>query len=117
MPWTKITRPNYVRGGPGYASDPTDAEWNLIEPMLPPASRIGRPRTTDLRAVVSAILYMATTGCQWRQMPKDFPPYSTVQGYFYGWVGERHFCRDQSDAGGSLAHDGRTGGEPERRCD
>ena len=85
MPWTEITRPHYVRDGLRYASDLTDAEWKLIEPLMPPASPIGRPRKTDLRAVVNAILYLASTGCQWRQLPKDFPPYSTVQGYFYDW--------------------------------
>jgi transposase len=85
MAWTEITRPHYVREGLRYASDVTDAEWKLIEPLTPPASPIGRPRTTDLRAVVNAILYMASTGCQWRQLPKDFPAYSTVQGYFYEW--------------------------------
>lgn len=46
---------------------------------------LGRPRTTDLREVMNAILYIATTGCQWVQLPKDFPPYSTVQRYFYDW--------------------------------
>jgi putative transposase len=45
----------------------------------------GRPRTTDLRAVTDAILYIASSGCQWRMLPKDFPPVSTVQGYFYAW--------------------------------
>ena len=85
MPWTEITRPQYERGGLRYASDLTDAEWALIEPFMPPPSPIGRPRRSDLRAVVNAILYMASTGCQWRQLPKDFPPYSTVQGYFYDW--------------------------------
>ena len=85
MAWTEITRPHYVREGLRYASDVTDAEWKLIEPLMPPASPIGRPRTTELRAVVNAILYMASTGCQWRQLPKDFPAYSTVQGYFYEW--------------------------------
>lgn len=85
MAWTEITRPHYVREGLRYASDLTDAEWKLIEPLMPPASPIGRPRTTELRAVVNAILYMASTGCQWRQLPKDFPAYSTVQGYFYEW--------------------------------
>ncbi len=85
MAWTEITRLHYVREGLRYASDVTDAEWKLIEPLMPPASPIGRPRTTDLRAVVNAILYMASTGCQWRQLPKDFPAYSTVQGYFYEW--------------------------------
>jgi putative transposase len=85
MAWTEITRPHSVREGLRYASDVTDAEWKLIEPLMPPASPIGRPRTTELRAVVNAILYMASTGCQWRQLPKDFPAYSTVQGYFYEW--------------------------------
>lgn len=85
MPWTEITRPHYEREGLRYASDLADAEWELIAPLLPPPAPIGRPRTTDLRAVMNAILYMASTGCQWRQLPKDFPPYSTVQGYFYDW--------------------------------
>jgi transposase len=92
MSWTEITRPQYVREGLRYASDLTDAEWALIEPFMPPPSPIGRPRTTDLRAVVNAILYMATTGCQWRQLPKEFPPYSTVQSYFYGWSRDRTFA-------------------------
>jgi len=85
MAWTEITRPHYVREGLRYASDLTDAEWKVIEPLMPLPSPIGRPRATDLRAVVNAILYMASTGCQWRQLPKDFPPYSTIQGYFYEW--------------------------------
>jgi transposase len=81
MPWTEITRPKYRREGLRYASDTTDAEWALIEPSMPKMNRIGRPRETDLRAVVNAILYMAATGCQWRQLPKELPPYSTVQEY------------------------------------
>ena len=85
MPWTEITRRQYRREGQRYASDLTDREWALIKPFMPLPSPIGRPRTTDLRAVADAILYMASTGCQWRQLPKDFPPYSTVQGYFYDW--------------------------------
>ena len=85
MPWTKITRRNYVRDGLRYASDLTDAEWLLIEPYMPRRFLVGRRRTTELRTVVEAILYLDTTGCQWRQLPKEFPPYSTVQGYFYAW--------------------------------
>lgn len=85
MPWTEITRPHYRRDGQRYASDLTDAEWSHIEPFMPPRNKRGRPREQDLREVVNALLYMATTGCQWRQIPKDFPPYSTVQGYFYAW--------------------------------
>jgi transposase len=88
MAWTEITRAQYRRESLRYASDLTDSEWALIEPFMPDASKIGRPRTTDLRAVVEAILYMAATGCQWRQLPKDFPPYSTVQNYFYPWSRE-----------------------------
>ena len=85
MAWTEITRRKYRRDGLRYASHLMDAEWALIEPLLPPASPLGRPRETNLRSVVNAILYMASTGCQWRQLPKEFPPYSTVQGYFYAW--------------------------------
>jgi transposase len=93
MPWTEITRRQYRRDGLRYASDVTDAEWALVRPFMPAARRLGRPRATDLRAVVNAILYMASTGCQWRQLPKEFPPYSTVQSYFYGWSQDGTFAR------------------------
>jgi transposase len=85
MAWTKATRQQYRREGLRYASDQTDEEWAVVERFMPAPSRLGRPRETALRAVMDAILYMAATGCQWRQLPKDFPPYSTVQGYFYAW--------------------------------
>lgn len=85
MPWTKITRPHYLRDGLRFASDTTDAEWALLDPLMPEPAGVGRPRTTDLRAVVNAILYILVTGCQWRALPKDFPPRSTVQRYFYRW--------------------------------
>lgn len=68
-----------------YQSDLTDLEWVMIAALLPAARPGGRPRTTDLRDVLEAIFYLATTGCQWRQLPKDFPPASTVQSYFYAW--------------------------------
>ena len=85
MAWTETTRRQYRREGLRYASDLTDAEWALIEPLMPPASAIGRPRKTSLRRIMEAILYMASTGCQWRQIPREYPPLTTVQGYFYGW--------------------------------
>jgi transposase len=85
MAWTKITRAQYQRCGLRYASDMTDAEWRLIVRQLPPRQRLGRPRKVDLRNVVEAILYILSTGCQWRALPREFPPYSTVQGYFYAW--------------------------------
>src|ERR1700733_900717 len=85
MAWTEITREQYRRDGLRYASDMTEAEWGLIKPFLPRACRRGRPRKTDLRNVVEAVLYILSTGCQWRALPQEFPPYSTVQGYFYAW--------------------------------
>jgi putative transposase len=92
MAWTEITRRQYRRDEHRYASDLTDAEWSLLQPFMPAPSPIGRPRETDLRSVVDAILYMAATGCQWRQLPKEFPPYSTVQGYFYEWSRQGRFA-------------------------
>ena len=85
MPWNDTARRDDARRGPRYASDPTDREWALIAPLPPSPRRVGRPRTTDLREMMSAILYMATNGCQWRVPPKDLPPASTVQRYFYEW--------------------------------
>jgi transposase len=67
------------------ASDMTDAEWALIARRLPPRRRLGRPREVDLGTVLQAILYILSTGCRWRALPKEFPPYSTVQAHFYTW--------------------------------
>src|ERR1700760_1377322 len=67
-----------------YPSDVTDAQWALLKSLFP-ISRGGRPRKTDLRDVVDAIFYIVRTGCQWRYLPKDFPPKSTVWRYFDKW--------------------------------
>jgi transposase len=88
MAWTETTRAKYRREQLRYASDTTDEEWAIIEPHLAREYRRGRPRTTDLRAVVNAIFYIAQSGCQWRMLPKDFPPFTTVQSYFYRWRDE-----------------------------
>ena len=90
MPWDDTARKQHGRDGLRYPSDLTDREWALLEPLLPPAKRGGRPRTTDLRAVTNAMLYIAISGCQslperGRMLPKDFPPVSTVRGCFYAW--------------------------------
>ena len=85
MAWTEFTRRQHARVGDKYASDLTDAEWALIEPLMPPRKTNGRPRTTRLRDVFDAILYIASTGCQWRMLPNDFPAVSSVRGYFYAW--------------------------------
>jgi putative transposase len=68
-----------------YPSDITDAQWALIEPHIPPVHPGGRPRKTDVRDVFDAILYILRTGCQWRYLPVDFPPKSTVWRYFDQW--------------------------------
>jgi putative transposase len=85
MSWTKTTRKQYRRDGLRYASDVTDAEWKLIARLLPKPRRVGRPREVDLRVVLNAMLYILATGCQWRALPKEFPPFTTVQYYFYNW--------------------------------
>jgi transposase len=83
--WTETTQPQYRRDGLRYASDVTDQEWAQIEALLPLPKKLGRPRTTAMREVVDAMLYQLTTGCQWRLLPKEFPPFSTVQRFFYRW--------------------------------
>ena len=85
MPWTEFTRRQHSRTGGKYASDLTDAEWAVIEPLMPVRRPTGRPRRTKLRDIFDALLYVVTTGCQWRMLPNDFPPVSTVRGYFYAW--------------------------------
>lgn len=85
MAWTEITRIEYNRSNERYTSDSTDAEWAVIAPLLPSRRKVGRPRTTDLRDVIDGILYIAGGGIAWRMLPKDFPPHSTVQRYFYQW--------------------------------
>lgn len=89
MPWTEITRGIYDRKPVRYASDLSDEEWALIEPDMPAPNRNGRPRKWPMREIMNALLYIASTGCQWRMLPKDFPPFSTVQKYFYRWRDER----------------------------
>lgn len=85
MAWTEIARRQYERRNSRYASDLTDVEWSIIEPLMPAPRRLGRPRKTDLREVVNALLYIASSGGAWRLLPTDFPPFSTVQKYFYRW--------------------------------
>ena len=85
MAWTKITRVQYERKACRYSTDLTDEEFAVMEPYFPAAKPLGRPRKTDLREVVNAILYVLRTGCPWNLLPKDFPPTSTVYGYFRRW--------------------------------
>jgi len=68
-----------------YPSDVSENEWRILEPLIPPAKPGGRPRTTDMREVINAILYLDRTGSQWRALPREFPPWSTVWSYFRTW--------------------------------
>ena len=84
--WTNENRGRYDRSKLRYPSDLSDAEWSLIKPLIPPGKKGGGKRTVDLRAVVNGLMYILSTGCQWRALPKDLPPKSTVHGYFDLWT-------------------------------
>ncbi len=83
--WTNENRRRYDRSKLRYPSDLTDEEWALIAPVIPPAKRGGGKRTVSIREVVNGLMYVLSSGCQWRALPKDLPPRSTVNGYFTLW--------------------------------
>ena len=105
--WTNENRHCYDRSKLRYPSDLTDAEWSVIEPLIPPAKRGGNKRTVAMREVVNGLMYVLSTGCQWRAMPKDLAAKSTVNRYFGRWtydgtVDRIHHalyvtCREQAD--------------------
>lgn len=68
-----------------YPSDLTDAQWQELAPLLPAAKPGGRPRAVDMREIINAILYVLRSGCTWRMVPHDLPPWSTAWGYFRRW--------------------------------
>jgi|SRR5215472_2358109 len=74
-----------------YPSDLSDAEWAILEPLIPPEKPGGRARQVDMRAVLNAIFYVLRAGCVWRMLPREYPPRSTVYGYFaqYGYDGAK----------------------------
>jgi len=76
-----------------YPTDLTDEQWHVLEPMIPPEKYGGRPRTVSMREVVDAILYIVRTGCQWRNLPHDFPPWGTVSWYFWLWSNDGTWTR------------------------
>ena len=83
--WTVENRPRYDRSKLRYPSDLTDDEWALARPEIPRAKRGGNKRTVDLREILNGLMYVLSTGCQWRAIPKDLPPRSTVNFYFCRW--------------------------------
>jgi transposase len=109
--WSDENRARYDRSRLRYPSDLTDEEWALIKPEIPRAKRGGNKRTVDVREVVNGLMYVLSTGCQWRAIPKDLPPRSTVNHYFCRWehdgtlAGLHHAlyvrCREQAKRDGS----------------
>jgi transposase len=83
--WTPENRKRYDRSQLRYPSDLTDNEWALIAPLIPPAKPGGNKRTVNLREVMNGVMYVLGTGCQWRAIPKDLPPRSTVHDYLDLW--------------------------------
>jgi transposase len=84
MAWDEADRAKYAVIRERYASDLSDEEFALIEPVLPAPKRRGR-KPTDPRTILNALFYMVRCGCPWRYLPKDFPPFTTVQNRFYAW--------------------------------
>jgi transposase len=87
--WTAENRPHYNRDQLRYPSDLTDEEWGYVAPLIPPAKGGGNRRHVNLREVVNGLMYILSTGCQWRAIPKDLPPRSTLYDYLdlWGWDG------------------------------
>jgi transposase len=83
--WTAENRQRYNRDSLRYPSDLTEEEWSLVESMIPSAKRGGRRRKIDAREILNGIMYVLGTGCQWRYIPKDLPPRSTLHRYFQRW--------------------------------
>ena len=83
--WTVENRGRYDRSGLRYPSDLTDDEWRLVEPLMPAAKKGGNKRSVDVREVVNGLMYILSTGCQWRALPKDLSPRSTAYDYFARW--------------------------------
>src|ERR1700691_5757674 len=116
--WTRENRCRYDRRHLRYESDLTEAEWSEVGPLIPPAKRGGNRRTVDIRQVTNGVMYILSTGCQWRVIPKDLPPRSTVHEYLVRWthdgtleLASRALCE--------VPRTGGAGGQPDRgdhRC-
>ena len=112
--WTVEQRQAHDRAGLRYPSDLTDAEWALVAPFIPPAKRGGRKRTVDVRAVLDGIFYVLATGCQWRALPKDLPPKSTVHDYLTLWAWDGTLRRLHHALFVQARERAGRGGEPDR---
>jgi transposase len=105
--WTTENRHRYDRDKLRYLNDLTGAEWALVKSLIPPAKRGGRRRKVDVREVLNGIMYVLSTGCQWRYIPRDLPLRSTLHDYLQRWdyddtLSKIHYelyqkCREQVD--------------------
>jgi transposase len=105
--WTKKNRGRYDRSMLRYPSDLIDDEWAHVEPLIPPAKRGGNKRRVDVREVMNGIMYVLSTGCRWRAVPKDLSPRSTLFDYLNLWTWDGTLdrlhhalyleCREQSE--------------------
>jgi transposase len=105
--WTKENRARYNRDQLRYPSDVTEEEWGQLAALIPPARRGGCRRTVNIREVLNGLLYVLSTGCQWRAIPTDLPPRSTIFDYLERWqadgtLGQIHAtlyvrCREQAE--------------------
>ncbi len=89
--WSPATRRQHSRDHLRYGSDLTDEEWSILEPFMPRPARTGRPRTWPMREILNAIFYVLRGGCAWRNLPRDFPPATTVYGWFLRFRRDRLF--------------------------
>ncbi len=113
--WTDENRARYDRSKLRYLSDLTDEEWAHVAPLIPKAKRGGNKRTVDVRAVLNGLMYVLSSGCQWRYIPKDLPPRSTVNDYFRRWTTTAFFGRHTGFAAARDHPCGRHSG-PRWRC-
>jgi transposase len=100
--WTQDNRGRYDRSQLRYPSDLSDEEWAHVEPLIPAAKRAGNKRHVNVREVVNALMYVLSTGCQWRAIPKDLLPRSTVHDYFDLWNWNGTLDRIREVQGGSI---------------
>jgi len=113
--WTNENRARYDRSRLRYPSDLTDAEWAHVALLIAPAKRGGNRRHVDEREVVNGLMYVLSTGCQWRAVPKDLPPRSTLYDYFDRWNWDGTLVRIHEALYVKCRQGGQARGEPHRR--
>jgi transposase len=112
--WTSKNRGRYDRSRLRYPSDLTDDEWRLVEPLIPPGKTGGGKRTVIMREVVNGLMYVLSTGCQWRAVPKDLPPKSTI--YAVAGLRRTGCCRGRPHSLAAADRENGIGDGGDRRC-